>query len=66
MAGLTLSMGLYSVYVLLFAVAAQLCDQRHESNGACIVGNAYQLPVNLAGVLTEGTQLGDFREDFLD
>eukprot|EP00435_Cladocopium_sp_Y103_P043429 s2442_g12.t1 len=47
--GLTLSMGLYSVYVLLFAVAAELCDQRNESNGACIVGNTYQLPVNLAG-----------------
>lgn len=56
--GLTLSMGLYSVYVLLFAVAAQLCDQRHESNGACIVGNAYQLPVNLAGALIGGIGAG--------
>lgn len=50
--GLTLSMGLYSVYVLLFAVAAQLCDRRNESNGACVVGNTYQLPVNLAGAVS--------------
>ena len=50
--GLTLSMGLYSVYVLLFAVAAQLCDRRNDSNGACVVGNTYQLPVNLAGAVS--------------
>lgn len=56
--GLTLSMGLYSVYVLLFAVAAQLCDRRNESNGACVVGNTYQLPVNLAGALIGGIGAG--------
>eukprot|EP00438_Fugacium_kawagutii_P032096 Skav202517 [mRNA] locus=scaffold1359:317615:321919:- [translate_table: standard] len=50
-------MGLYSVYVLLFAVAAGMCDHFHETNGSCMEGSAYQLPVNLAGAVTETPDL---------
>ena len=48
--GLSISMGLYSVYVLLFALAASMCDERHASNGSCIKGSQYQLHVNLLGL----------------
>jgi len=56
--GLTLSMALYSVYVFLFAIAADMCDQKHESNGSCVKGNVYQLPLNLLGALVGGIGAG--------
>ncbi|CAK9014708.1 unnamed protein product [Durusdinium trenchii] len=56
--GLSLSMGLYSVYVLLFAIAAALCDEKHEENGSCIRGGHLQLPINLVGALVGGLGAG--------
>ena len=56
--GLSVSMGLYSVYVLLFALAASMCDERHASNGSCIKGSQYQLHVSLAGAFVGGIGAG--------
>lgn len=55
--GLSLSMGLYCVYVFLFATAASMCDVK-DAKGSCIQGSPYQLLVNLGGAFVGGIGAG--------
>lgn len=54
--GLSLAMLMYTVYVLLFAVAATTCEKR--VNGACVEASSLQMPINLLGGLVGGFGAG--------
>lgn len=54
--GLSLSMGLYCVYVGLFATAALMCEEKVD--GSCVKSNSYQLIINLAGAFVGGIGAG--------
>ncbi|CAE7213219.1 Unc93a [Symbiodinium pilosum] len=56
--GLSLSMGLYAVYVGLFATAASMCAEKNAKNGSCIEGTSLQLPTMLLGSLIGGIGAG--------
>lgn len=55
--GLTVSMFLYTVYVLLFGIASSLCAVKNDK-GACTEGMALQLPVALIGAFVGGCGAG--------
>ncbi|CAJ1453660.1 unnamed protein product [Effrenium voratum] len=56
--GLSLAMGLYAVYVALFAAAASMCEELDPKNGSCLVGMPHQLPTNLLGAFIGGIGAG--------
>ncbi|CAE7271012.1 Vwa8 [Symbiodinium sp. KB8] len=56
--GLSLSMGLYAVYVGLFATAASMCAEKDAKTGSCIEGMDLQLPTMLLGALIGGIGAG--------
>jgi len=56
--GLTLSMGLYAIYVLLFGVSASLCAVLDKKQGTCTEGEPLQLPVVLLGSAIGGFGAG--------
>jgi MFS family permease len=54
--GLSLSMLLYSLYVLTFAYSASLCTQRKDK--ACVAAEAAQMPIVLMGAVIGGFGAG--------
>ncbi|CAE7544317.1 Unc93a [Symbiodinium natans] len=56
--GLSLSMGLYAVYVGLFALAASMCAEKNAKTGSCMEGEQTQLPTMLLGSLIGGIGAG--------
>eukprot|EP00440_Ansanella_granifera_P052836 gb/GFBE01057288.1/.p1 GENE.gb/GFBE01057288.1/~~gb/GFBE01057288.1/.p1 ORF type:complete len:462 (+),score=97.70 gb/GFBE01057288.1/:1-1386(+) len=55
--GLSLAMGLYAVYVFLFAVSASMCAEA-DAKGACLQGHPLQLPTVLFGSAIGGLGAG--------
>lgn len=56
--GLSLSMGLYAVYVLMFGISASLCAETDAKTGTCTEGEPLQLPVVLLGSAIGGFGAG--------
>eukprot|EP00931_Biecheleriopsis_adriatica_P038442 TRINITY_DN22020_c0_g1_i1.p1 TRINITY_DN22020_c0_g1~~TRINITY_DN22020_c0_g1_i1.p1 ORF type:complete len:462 (-),score=67.41 TRINITY_DN22020_c0_g1_i1:94-1278(-) len=56
--GLSLALGLQSIYVILFATSAGMCTEMDEAHADCIRSTAQQLPTALIGSLIGGIGAG--------